>query len=319
MPSAHPSPPTASAGAAPSARSGLLAALGAFVIWGFFPLYLRPLADVPAMQILAHRIAWCCMVVFAWLAVRGELGLVGAALRHRPSLLRLIASSVLVSVNWLIYVWAVNSGHVVDASLGYFINPLLSVVLGVLVLKERLNCARWLAVSFAAAGVLYLAVVVGRPPWIALSLAASFGLYGLIRKVVAVESVPGLATETLLLTPFAVGWIAWSALDGSGAFGTLGAGVDLLLVGSGLVTALPFALFAYGARLIPLSTVGIVQYIGPTLQFLIGVFLFHEPFPRSRAIGFVLIWTALAIYAADGLWRNRSSRRSVPNSRSPTG
>jgi chloramphenicol-sensitive protein RarD len=290
-----------------SARSGLAAAVGAFAIWGVFPLYLRPLASVPALQIMAHRIVWCCLLVFAWLAARGELGSVRAALANPASRMRLAASATLISCNWLIYVWAVNNGHVVDASLGYFINPLLSIVLGVFVLHERLNRAQWIAVAIAATGVLYLAVVAGRPPWIALALAASFGMYGLIRKVVAVDSVPGLATETLLLSPFAAAFLVWVEQHGTGAMGHSSAGVNALLLGSGLATAMPLTLFAYGARLIPLSTVGLVQYIGPTLQFLIGVLVFHEPFPRDRAIGFVLIWSALAIYAADGLWRNRKA------------
>jgi chloramphenicol-sensitive protein RarD len=266
------------------------------------------MAEVPALQIMAHRVLWCCLLVFGWLAVRGELGAVRAALADPASRIKLIGSAALISVNWLIYVWAVNSGHTVDASLGYFINPLLNVVLGVAVLKEHLNRAQWTAVALAAVGVLYLTLVSGRPPWIALSLAATFGTYGLIRKVVKVESVPGLATETLLLAPFALALLLWSEAHGSGAFGHSSATVHALLVGSGLVTALPLALFAYGARLIPLSTVGLVQYIGPTLQFLIGVLVFHEAFPWTRAIGFAFIWTALAIYAADGAWRAR--RRS---------
>jgi chloramphenicol-sensitive protein RarD len=260
---------------------------------------------VPALQIMAHRVVWCCLLVFAWLALRGELQSVRSALSNPATRHRLAASAILISTNWLIYVWAVNNGHVVDASLGYFINPLLNVVLGVWVLKESLNRAQWTAVGLAATGVLYLAIVAGRPPWIALALAASFGMYGLIRKVVAVESVPGLATETLLLTPFAVAFLAWVELEGSGALGHSSAAVNTLLVGSGLVTAMPLALFAYGARLIPLSTLGLLQYIGPTLQFLIGVLVYDEPFPRARAIGFLVIWSALAIYAADGAWRRR--------------
>jgi chloramphenicol-sensitive protein RarD len=179
----------------------------------------------------------------------------------------------------------------------------------VFVLKERLNRAQWLAVTLAAIGVAYLTVITGRPPWIALALAASFGLYGLIRKVVAVESVPGLATETLLLAPFAVALLLWAEANGSGALGRSTPAVTALLLGSGLATALPLTLFAFGARLIPLSTLGLVQYVGPTLQFLIGVLVFHEPFPRARAVGFVLIWAALAVYAADGLWRSRRMRR----------
>jgi chloramphenicol-sensitive protein RarD len=295
----------APAPAHPTAASGFAAAVTAFLIWGLFPLYLKPLATVPAPEIMAHRIVWCCLLVFGWLAVRGEVSLVRAALADPISRLRLMGSAVLISVNWLIYVWAVSNGHVVEASLGYFINPLLNVVLGVMVLKERLNRAQWFAVGLAGLGVLYLAIVAGRPPWIALSLAASFGMYGLIRKVVAVEAVPGLATETLLLAPFAAAFLVWSEMQGSGALGHSSFAIGALLVGSGLATALPLALFAYGARLIPLSTVGLVQYIGPTLQFLIGVLVFHEPFTRSQAVGFVLIWTALAIYAADSLWRNR--------------
>lgn len=287
------------------AGSGLAAAVGAFAIWGLLPLYLKALAGVPALQIMCHRVVWCCVVVFAWLAMRGELRAVRVALADPGVRLRLAASALLVSVNWLIYIWAVNGGHVVEASLGYFINPLLNVALGVLVLSERLNRAQWTAVGLAAAGVLYLAVVTGRPPWIALSLAATFGTYGLIRKVIAVEAVPGLATETLLLAPFAAGFLLWCEWQGSGALGHMGVGVDVLLIVSGVVTALPLALFAYGARRIPLSTVGLVQYIGPTLQFLLGVLVYHEPFPRARAIGFVMIWLALAIYAVDGLWRNR--------------
>jgi len=289
----------------PSARSGFAAAVSAFLIWGLFPLYLKPLSGVPAMQILAHRIVWCCLLVFAWLALRGELPAVRRALADPGTRVRLVASAALISVNWLVYVWAVTNGQVVEASLGYFINPLLNVVLGVLVLKERLNRAQWIAVTLAALGVAYLTAFAGRPPWIALVLAASFATYGLIRKMVAVESVPGLATETLLLVPFALGWLLWCEAQGSGTLGHASAGVNALLVGSGLATALPLALFAYGARLIPYSTLGILQYVGPTLQFLIGVLVFHEPFPRARAVGFVLIWAALAFYAADSLWRSR--------------
>ena len=295
----------AAVGSRPPARTGLYAAVAAFVIWGLFPLYLKPLAEVPALQVMAHRVVWCCLLVFAWLAIRGELGAVRSALANPGTRVRLMASATLISVNWLIYVWAVANDHVVDASLGYFINPLLNVVLGVFVLHERLNRAQWIAVGLAGVGVVYLAVVTGRPPWIAISLALSFGFYGLLRKVVAVDSVPGLATETLLLSPFAIALLAWVEWNGSGAFGHASTFTNALLVGSGLVTALPLALFAFGARRIPFSTLGLLQYLGPTLQFLIGVLVFHEPFPAARAVGFVMIWSALALYAADGLWRNR--------------
>lgn len=291
-----------------SSQPGLLAAVGAFLLWGLFPLYLKPLSGVPALEVIAHRIVWCCVLVFAWLAARGELGLVRAALADPVSRRRLLASAMLISINWLIYVWAVTHEHVLDASLGYFINPLVNVLLGVVVLGERLNRAQKFAVALAAAGVLYLAMVVGRPPWIALVLAASFGLYGLIRKVVAVDAVPGLATETLLLAPFAVALLLWNEMRGVAALGHSSTLVNTLLIGSGLVTAIPLVLFAFGARRIPLSTVGLVQYIGPTLQFLIGVLVFHEAFSVSRGIGFAFIWIALAVYAADGLWRSRKLR-----------
>ncbi len=301
------------AAAAPTAatqyRSGLVAAIGAFLFWGVFPLYLALLAAVPALQILAHRIVWCCVFVVAWVALRGELPAMRAALANRGSRLRLAASGSLISVNWLTYVWAINHGHVIDSSLGYFINPLVSVALGVVVLSERLNRAQWTAVALAAAGVLYLTIVTGRLPWISLVLASSFGLYGLIRKVVAVESLPALATETLLLAPLAAGYLLWVGAQGTGAFGRLGLGLDLLLLGSGVATAVPLALFAYGARRIPLSTVGLTQYLAPSMQLLLGVFFFGEPFPRARAIGFALIWCGLAIYAADGLRRARAATR----------
>jgi chloramphenicol-sensitive protein RarD len=290
--------------------AGLAAAIGAFTIWGVLPLYLKPLSALPALEIMSHRIVWCCLVVFVWLAVRGEAGDVRAALRDAQLRWRLGATAALISLNWLIYVWSVANGHVIDASLGYFINPLLNVVLGVLVLGERLNRAQKTAVALAAVGVLYLAVITGRPPWIALALATSFGLYGLIRKVTRVDAVAGLATETLLLAPRALAYRAWRDWQGAAALLHGPVHIDVLLIGSGLVTALPLALFAYGARRIPLSTVGLVQYIGPTLQFLLGVWVFHEGFDVQRGIGFVFIWTALAIYAGDGLWRNR---RQVAN------
>ena len=300
--------PTAAA-APPPGRSGLAAAIAAFAMWGVFPLYLKPLSGVPALQVMSHRIVWCCLVVFGWLAARRELASVRAALSDASIRRRLAASALCISVNWLIYTWAVTNGHVVDASLGYFINPLVSVVLGVVVLHERLNRVQWTAVAIAAAGVLYLTLALGRPPWIALALAASFGMYGLIRKVVPVDSVPGLATETLLVAPFAATYLVWCQSHGSGALGHSSALVDTLLLLGGVVTAMPLALFAYGARRIPLSLVGLVQYIGPTLQFLIGVFVFGEAFPPARAVGFALIWSALVVYAADGLWRRR--RRPV--------
>lgn len=290
------------------ARRGVTAVSAAFVIWGLFPLYLRPLIHVPATEILAHRIAWCVLFVFGWLAWKGRLGEVRAALADRPVLLRLFLTSALITLNWLLYVWAISNGRVVEASLGYFIGPLFNVALGLVVLRERLNPRQWTSVGFAAAGVVWLTVAAGGLPWVALTLAASFALYGLVRKVIPVGAVPGLAVETLLVAPFAIAWLLWLERSGSSAFGGESVVVTALLVGSGLITALPLALFSTGARLIPYSVVGVIQYIGPSMQLLLGLTLYGEPFPPARAAGFALIWVGLAIFAVDGLWRGRRIR-----------
>jgi chloramphenicol-sensitive protein RarD len=214
-----------------------------------------------------------------------------------------MGSAALISTNWLVYVWAVGTGRVIDSSLGYFVNPLVNVILGVLVLGERLNRAQWTSVACAAAGVAWLTALTGRVPWIALTLAVTFSSYGLIRKVVAVDSVTGLAAETTLLTPFGLAWLSWQHVHGAGAFGGASAIQRSWLVAGGMVTAVPLALFAFGARRIAYSTVGVVQYISPSLQLLLGVFLFGEAFPPARAVGFAFIWAALVIYAADSLRR----------------
>jgi chloramphenicol-sensitive protein RarD len=303
--------------AAPSAREarqGLLAVIGAFLIWGALPLYLRPLHGISAVTIMSHRLVWCCVFVSAWLAVRGELGGARAALLQPAVRLRLTGSALLISSNWLVYVWAVGTGHVIDSSLGYFINPLVNVLLGVMLLGERLNRAQWFAVGCAAAGVAWLTALTGHLPWIALALALSFGSYGLIRKVVAVDAVTGLAAETALLAPFGLAWLGWQHVRGVGLFGGADALRSAWLVAGGLVTAVPLALFAFGARRIAYSTVGVVQYIGPSLQLALGVFLFGEAFPPARAVGFGLIWAALVIYAGEGLWRasGGGARRADP-------
>lgn len=292
-----------------SAQAGLWAAVGAFLIWGVFPIYWKWLDQVPTLQIMAHRLAWCFLIVSTYLLVRRGIGW-WRPLVAQPRLVRLLATSaVLIALNWWLYIWAVNSGHIVETSLGYFINPLLNVLLGVLVLKERLNPRQWLAVAIAAAGVAYLTVQAGSLPWIALALALSFGCYGLIRKVAVVEAIPALGLESSILFVPAVLYLAWVQLDGGGAFGHSGVTVDVLLVSSGLVTAVPLVLFAYGAQRIPYSLVGILQYLAPTLQLACGVLLFGEPFTHTQALGFGCIWLALALYAADGLLRMRPSMR----------
>jgi chloramphenicol-sensitive protein RarD len=299
---------------AAAARRGVLAVSAAFVIWGLFPLYLKPLTHVPALEVIAHRIVWCVLFVMGWLAWKSRLPEVRAAFADRGVLWRLLLSAILIATNWGIYVWAVSNGRVLEASLGYFINPLVNVLLGVLVLGERLNPRQWIAVGFAAVGVTWLTVAAGGLPWVSLALAVSFGTYGLIRKVVNVGAVAGLAVETLLLAPVALAFLLWLAQRGAGHFGQPPIHVDLLLVGSGLITALPLAFFSTGARLIPYSVVGIIQYIGPTLQLLLGVFLYGEPFAGARAIGFCIIWGGLAVYVADGFLR---SRHAAPAPQSP--
>jgi chloramphenicol-sensitive protein RarD len=287
------------------APKGIAAAAAAFAAWGLFPLYFKLLQDVPAPQVIAHRVVWSCLILLGCIALRRELKEVRAALADRRVVLRLALSATFISVNWLVYVWAVMNGHVVDASLGYFINPLVNVLLGIALLAERLNRAQWTAVALASAGVAYLTFVAGHLPWISLTLAFSFSSYGLIRKVVHVEALPGLAVETLLLVPCASAYLLWCEASGSGAFGHSPPGIDALLIASGPLTAITLFLFAYGTRRIPYSTVGLLQYIAPSLQLACAVFVFREPFARTHALGFALIWTALIIYAGDGLWRAR--------------
>jgi len=289
----------------PIDRRGLAAAVSAYLIWGVFPLYWALLGHLPALEIIAHRVLWCAVSVSLWLFWSEGRSWLRRALAGRRVGRLLIASSLLISVNWGVYIWAVTNGRVVDASLGYFINPLLSVALGVGVLGERLNRVQWSAVMLAAVGVLWLTLSQGALPWIALVLASSFAVYGLIRKQVAVEAVPGVAIESLILTPVALGWLLWLAASQRGAFLAGSAGQDVLLVVGGVLTALPLIGFAYGARRIPYSLVGILQYISPTLQLLSGVLLLGEPFGSDRAIGFGCIWLALAVYAQDG-WRRRA-------------
>ena len=284
-------------------RQGLIAAAVAYLIWGLFPIYWKLLQVIPAPQIMAHRIVWCLMFVSVWLALRNGWGWLR---QLSPKLIGMLATSaLLIAANWWLYIWAVNAGHIVETSLGYFINPLVSVLMGVLILRERLNRMQWLAVAIAAVGVAWLTWQAGRPPWIALCLALSFGGYGLIRKLAVVPSVQGLAVESGLLFLPALGFLLWSESRGSGGFGHVALHIDLLLIAGGLITALPLVLFAIGARRIPLSMVGILQYLAPTLQLGCGVLLFGEPFTRVQAIGFGCIWMALVLYASDGLWRSR--------------
>jgi chloramphenicol-sensitive protein RarD len=287
-------------------RIGVAAGLGAYVLWGVFPLYFPLLEPAGGLEIVAHRVVWSLLFVALLLTVRRGWSQVLRTIADRRSLLVLAAAAVLIAANWLVYVLAVNSGHVVEASLGYFINPLVSVVLGVAVFRERLRRLQWVAV-----GIAVLTVDYGHPPWIALTLATSFGLYGLMKKLVRVEAAPGLFVETAVV--FLPALVVIGVLEGSGEaeFGHAGAGNAVLLVSTGLATAIPLLLFAAAARRVPLSTVGLLQYVTPLMQLSIGVFVYAEPMPPARLAGFAIVWLALAVFTADSLRQARSSRRAT--------
>ncbi len=289
---------------------GIAYACAAYALWGVFPIYFKALQDVAPLEILGHRILWSLAVcVLLLLALRHVRWLAG--LRQQPRvLLWFVGSSAAVAVNWFVYIWAVNAGRVVDASLGYFINPLVNVLLGALVLKERLRRAQWFAVGVAGTGVLWLTLQAATVPWIGLTLAISWGIYGLLRKTATLGAIEGLTLETMLLAPIAAVYLYWLGASGSSAFASADTSTRLLLMAAGPVTAAPLLLFAGGARRIPFFTLGLLQYIGPTLQLLIGVWLYDEPF-AERAFGYVLIWIALALFTAEGIvqgWRSRKAR-----------
>ena len=291
-------------------RRGLWAALGAFGLWGLMPLYWHLLKQVPSLQIVLHRVVWGAVFVCAWLFWKQGRGWLMSILRRPRAAAALALSGLLIAFNWGLYIWAVNAGHVIETSLGYFINPLLNVVLGVALLRERLNRVQWVAVAIAALGVLWLTFNYGNFPWIALLLAASFGVYGLVRKLVAVDAVAGLGVESLYLFLPALAWLLWIETHGAGVIANgWGLGVDALLMFAGVLTVLPLVGFAYAVRRIPYSTIGLLQYVAPTLQLLCGILFFREPIGSDRAIGFACIWIALALYAFDG-WRR--SRRVSP-------
>lgn len=291
-------------------RIGLWTALAAFLLWGLMPLYWHLLKTVPSLQIVAHRVLWSAVLVALWLLLSRGRGWFRGVL-DQPRLAGMLAiSGMLIGVNWGLYIWAVNAGHVVETSLGYFINPLLNVVIGTLFLREHLNRWQWFAVAIAASGVLWLTFNYGSFPWIALCLATSFGIYGVIRKLAAVDSVVGLGVENAVLVLPAMVYLGWMETHGQGGFFSgFGWQADALLVVGGALTALPLIAYSFAVRRVALSTIGLMQYLSPTLQLLTGIWFFQEPFDRQRAIGFALIWTALALFAIEGLYRRHASRR----------
>jgi len=291
-------------------NKGIWYALGAYVLWGLFPIYWKWLHDVPALQLISHRIGWSFILLMIVIIATRQWTKLRSTLTWRVLGIYLIAG-LLLSVNWLIYVWGVNTEHVVETSLGYFINPLLSVLLGMIFLKERLRPLQWLPVGLAALGVIYLTWTYGSLPWIALSLAFSFGFYGLVKKTSPLGSLFGLTLETGLVFLPALGYLVYVQIVGQGAFGHSGVVPDLLMVGTGIVTAIPLLMFASAARRIPLTMVGIMQYIAPTLQFLLGVLLYKEPFTTTRLIGFSLVWIALIVFWVEGLLARKAQRAVV--------
>lgn len=295
----------------PIARGALAQAVGAYFIWGFLPVYFNLLKAVPPLEVVAHRIVWSVLLLLAMLYFRKRLAALWEALTTRAMLVPMVATALLIAGNWLIYIWAVTNGHVAAASLGYFLNPLLNVLLGYLFLKERLTRWQWVAVALAGVGVAILATGALDALWISLSLALSFGLYGLIRKVAPVGPMVGLASETIILVPLALGALAVWTVQGSGHFGTLGTQTDALLLAAGVVTAVPLLLFASAARQMPYATIGLIQYIGPTIQFLLAIFLYREPLTTMHLVTFPLIWAGLMLYSWD-MWRLSRSGSEAP-------
>ncbi len=286
-------------------NKGVLYAFSAYLLWGFFPIYFKLIGIVPPLQILAHRFFWSFIFLIILIVAFRQFSRLRASLTRRILISYFIAGAIL-AVNWGTYVYAVNSGHVLESSLGYFINPMVSVLLGVIFLKERLRLGQWIPVGMAAVGVIYLTVMFGAIPWISLVLAFSFGLYGLIKKLSPLDSLPGLTLETGMIFIPALAFLGVQEVNGLGSFGHTGWGISLLLAVSGVVTAIPLLLFSAGARRINLSTIGILQYITPTIQFLLGTLLYKEPFDIHRLIGFILIWFALIIFTGEMISQQRN-------------
>ena len=292
-------------------NKGILNGVIAYVLWGFFPIYWKLLHDVPAPQLLGHRIGWSFLLLIAVILVTRQWNDFRSAVNARVLRIYFIAA-ILIGINWLLYVWAVNAGFIVETSLGYFINPLLSVLLGVLFLRERLRAAQWIPVILAAIGVAYLTIAYGRLPWIALLLAFSFGFYGLTKKLAPLGSLYGLTLETGILFLPAVIYLGITEANKTAAFLHIGVTADLLMIGAGVVTTIPLLLFASAAKQIPLSMIGILQYLAPTIQLLIGVFVYKESFDHTRLIGFGIVWLALVIFWVENYVARRMPVEPIP-------
>jgi chloramphenicol-sensitive protein RarD len=282
-------------------QRGILAALTAYVLWGFFPIYWKSIEVVPVYEILCHRVVWSLLFLIILLSIRKHWKWLKPAIVVPKTILPFVGSAVILAGNWLTYIWGVNSGYIVETSLGYFINPLINVLLGVIFLKERLRRIQWFSILIALAGVLYLTFQYGQFPWIALTLAFSFGFYGLIRKTGRLSSLEGLSVEMAILFIPALLFIFFLELSGSGSFLRGDLTIKTLLPLAGVVTSVPLLFFAFGARNITLTTLGLLQYVAPSLQLMVGVFIYHESFPKIRMFGFMFIWIALLIYSTEGI------------------
>ncbi|TNC98959.1 MAG: rarD [Rhodocyclaceae bacterium] len=291
-------------------RLGIFAGIIAYLIWGLVPVFFKQIAEVPAVEIIAHRVVWAMLLMTALIGFGRGFADAWRVARIPRQLTRIALASALVIINWLTFVWGVNNGHILETSLGYFILPLFNVALGVLVLKERLRPLQWLAVLLAATGVMIEAVRAGGLPWIALVLAGTFGIYGLLRKQLPLDAASGLFLETVCMTPLALAWLGWLAFSGQSHFGGgpgLLTGRDLMLIATGAVTAIPLLLFAVATRRLPLNMMGFLQYLAPSITFLLAVFVYHEPLNLVRTLAFATIWTGLAVYSFD-LFRSAGAR-----------
>jgi chloramphenicol-sensitive protein RarD len=293
-------------------NKGIWYGIGAYALWGFFPIYWKFLHNVPALQVIGHRISWSFILLLAYIVLIGQWQAFRASAMNWRTIGIYSIAAILLSFNWLIYVWGVNAGFIVETSLGYFINPLLSVLLGVVFLRERLRPLQWIPVGLATIGVIYLTFAYGRLPWIALSLAFTFGFYGFVKKLSPLGSLHGLTLETAIVFPIALAYILFIDIKGSGAFLHNGPLVDIFLIGAGVVTTIPLLMFASAAKQIPLTVVGLLQYIAPTLQFLIGVFVYREPFDHAHFVGFSIVWVALLVFAVESYLANRVPAQPIP-------
>ena len=292
-------------------KNGMLAALAAYTLWGILPVYWKTIEQVPAGEILAHRVVWSVVVVVGLLSAQKRWGWLNKVARKPAILIPFVGSALLLTANWFIYLWANNNEHIVEVSLGYFINPLVNVLLGVLLLRERMRPWQWVSIGLAFAGVAYLTISYGRLPWIAVSLALTFAFYGLIRKTAPLGSIEGLTIETSLMFLPALAFLIFLGANGTGAFGQGDVQTTLLLAFAGLATAIPLMLFAHGARNVPLSTLGVLQYVAPTLQFLVGVVIYREGFSGAQLVGFSMIWTALLLYWLEGILTRRRQAQAL--------